>query len=127
MKVMVVDDEKIIANHIVHIIEMIDDTICCDTFFCGNSAIDHYRNGFYDLVISDIKMPLKNGTDLLRWIDEHDPKPPPFCFISAGTSAEVKRIPYKNSIFFIKKPFNQASFEDLVVQTLKCYQSEKVT
>ncbi|MBN1918018.1 MAG: response regulator [Verrucomicrobia bacterium] len=69
-KVLVVDDDQavnamlteVLANHGYHTV----------TALAAEQALDKYRHGVFDVVVSDVKMPGMDGTELLRHLHEID-------------------------------------------------------
>jgi len=55
------------------------------TVLNGEAAVAMFASGEFDVVMSDIQMPLMNGLDLLRAVRERD-KDVPFIFLTADTS-----------------------------------------
>ena len=72
IKVLYVEDEpyvrEITMDFLIEIFSHVDSA--CD----GEEGLDMYRNGNYQLVISDLKMPKMNGRDMLRKIHELNEK-----------------------------------------------------
>lgn len=74
----------------------------------GRQALEMLENGIYDLVISDIKMPVMDGFELLAAIKEMD-YPCPVIFITAFASIDsaVDSLK-KGAIDYISKPFDDS-------------------
>ena len=74
-RIMIVDDESDILSVIKRGIESKNDFIV-DTFSKADEAIENFQNhppNYYDLVITDIRMPKVNGFELYRRIKETNP------------------------------------------------------
>ena len=63
-------------------------------------ALANFKSGFYHLVLSDIKMPKRNGYELRQKIKEID-KDIKICFL---TASEIRDCEQKGANCFIKKP-----------------------
>ena len=72
---MVVDDEKDILRIIKRDLEITNE-FQVETFSSGNEALNSFKNhepDYYDIIITDIRMPRMNGFDLYRQIKETRP------------------------------------------------------
>ncbi len=113
--ILLVDDEPDVIYTIKNILE--DNGFQIDSFNDPITALNSYRNNFYDLVILDIKMPKMDGFELYIKIREKDPKVK-ICFLTASemyyekirkTRSEFGRIIEEEC--FIQKPIKS---EDLI-------------
>lgn len=77
IKLMVVDDEKDILRVIKRDLEANNiDTFKVDTFYSSElamQAFDSHPKDYYDLILTDIRMPKMNGFELYRRIKEKNP------------------------------------------------------
>src|ERR671923_351616 len=77
IKLMVVDDEKDILRIIKRDLEANNNnTFKVDTFYSGELALqafDSRPKDYYDLILTDIRMPKMNGFELYRRIKEKNP------------------------------------------------------
>jgi len=64
MKVLVVDDEKMLAEMLTEVLKR--SKIDCDAVYDGQAAIDYALTGNYDLIVLDIMIPKVNGLDVLK-------------------------------------------------------------
>lgn len=73
----------------------------------GQEAVEKLRNTAYDLVITDIMMPIMDGNELCRFIKTHlDYSHIPVIMLTAKSSTEDKIASYDNGAdAFITKPF----------------------
>jgi DNA-binding response OmpR family regulator len=71
MRIMLVDDEKDITATLRIALER--EGFSVDTFNDSTLALSHFRRGIYDLIITDIRMPVLNGFDLYRGLREIEP------------------------------------------------------
>ncbi len=74
-RIMVVDDEKDILRIIKRDLEITNE-FQVETFSSGNDALKAFKNhepDYYDIIITDIRMPRMNGFDLYRQIKETRP------------------------------------------------------
>ncbi|MDR3406253.1 MAG: response regulator [Chthoniobacter sp.] len=74
LRVLVVDDQEIICELIAEYLHGDGHTTACA--FRGDEALEIFRQGTFDLVISDQAMPAMNGTQLAGAIKLHSPETP---------------------------------------------------
>lgn len=65
MKIAIVDDHGVLLDGISEIIKEVPNVTEVDTYLSANEFLDKYRQKEYDLLISDVQMPEKNGVELL--------------------------------------------------------------
>lgn len=80
IRIMVVDDEEDVLLIIKRALELHDFVV--DTYVNPRLALSEYRQGVYDLVICDIRMPGMDGFELYRTIRSFDTKVK-VCFLTA--------------------------------------------
>ncbi len=79
-KILVIDDEKVIINMIQQILEMYGHDV--DTADDGSEGILKFDNECFDLVITDICMPVVDGNSVAKHIRNSDKKYVPVIGIS---------------------------------------------
>jgi CheY-like chemotaxis protein len=115
-RIMVVDDEKDILRIIKRDLESNDSTITfkVDAFSDSESALNAFNNhpnDYYDLVLTDIRMPKMNGFELYRHIKQRNPTMK-IAFITAFeiTKEEFSKVlPSIDVEHFIKKPVTMSN------------------
>lgn len=115
-RIMVVDDEKDILRIIKRDLESNDSkfTFKVDAFSDGESALSAFNshpNDYYDLVLTDIRMPKMNGFELYRHIKQRNPAMK-IAFITAFeiTKEEFSKVlPSIDVEHFIKKPVTMSN------------------
>jgi YesN/AraC family two-component response regulator len=119
IKLMVVDDEKDILRIIKRDLEANNNnTFKVDTFYSGELALqafDSRPKDYYDLILTDIRMPKMNGFELYRRIKEKNPSMK-IAFITAfeiNKEEFNKVLPSIDVKDFIIKPI---SMSDLIVK-----------
>lgn len=71
MKVLVVDDDKIIRKGLITVLKReFNEFICIEEAPNGQRALDYILNNEVDCIITDIKMPIMDGIQLLKNIKE---------------------------------------------------------
>ena len=115
-RIMVVDDEKDILRIIKRDLESNDSKITfkVDAFSDSESALNAFNshpNDYYDLVLTDIRMPKMNGFELYRHIKQRNPTMK-IAFITAFeiTKEEFSKVlPSIEVEHFIKKPVTMSN------------------
>jgi YesN/AraC family two-component response regulator len=109
---MVVDDERDILSIIKRGLEL-KNRFQVDTFIDAENALESLKkkpNDYYDLVLTDIRMPKINGFELYRRIKENNPQMK-IVFITAfeiNKEEFTKVIPSLDVLDFISKPVSMS-------------------
>ena len=82
----------------------------------GLQALEMLKNFFFDLVISDYKMPQLDGLDLIKKIQKNYPALP-VLLISACDFGEIRK-KFKNNgkIYFLAKPFDMTQLKEAILK-----------
>jgi DNA-binding NtrC family response regulator len=105
-RVMIVDDNSDIVFTLRTELENSDETIQVDGYDNSVNALSAFKPNFYDLLLSDINMPLMNGFELCQKMFERDNNIK-VCFMTSGEinmNAVREMHSLKNMGCFIKKP-----------------------
>ncbi len=116
LNVIIAEDEQHIRELLCDILELAG----VNVFSCENGALalQEYTNNssLYDLIISDIKMPIMDGLTLLEKIrSQSDLKQPKFFFTTGGINLDFKNTdnPWVKTIdAYFYKPFNLSAVHD---------------
>lgn len=113
MHILFVDDEPAILRSIRrvlrgsldrHHIDLVDDPL---------EAVDRLKTANYDLVVSDMRMPGKDGCYVLSQVEKHSPRA--VRAILSGYSDEEQAIKAaQHAHLFLSKPFESSAISDLV-------------
>jgi signal transduction histidine kinase/DNA-binding response OmpR family regulator/putative methionine-R-sulfoxide reductase with GAF domain len=71
-RILVIDDEKRMTESLQSLLSGLEYQV--DTAFDGNEGAEKIKSGGYDLIISDLKLPYKDGLELLKYAREIDPE-----------------------------------------------------
>ena len=121
-RIMIVDDESEIISVIKRGLESKNDFVV-DTFSKADDAIENFQNhppDYYDLVITDIRMPKVNGFELYRRIKDTNPNMK-IAFITAfeiNKEEFSKVIPSVNVTHFISKPVSISKLREKIKSIL---------
>jgi DNA-binding response OmpR family regulator len=128
---MFVDDEKDILSTVKRGLES-NNAFTVETFSSGESALQAFESHpetYYDLVITDIRMPKMNGFELYRRIKEKN-QSMKIAFITAfeiNKEEFNKVMPSVNVIDFISKPLSISSLITKLKSMLKNYPESPAT
>jgi nitrogen-specific signal transduction histidine kinase/ActR/RegA family two-component response regulator len=116
LKILIVDDEEFVANLVKEVIRRKLDADS-DRAANGEEATQLLSKNTYDLIISDVRMPVMSGAELLKWVRQHQPAMlQRFFFITGheGSSSNTDEIS-RSGILVLRKPFAM----DALVSTCK--------
>lgn len=115
--IMVVEDEE-------DLMELMVDTLSpfyeVETFSNGKQAFDHLEDRRWELIISDLRMPVMDGMELYLAAVEKQPRlKKRFLFITGDTyDLQVKEFFEKTGAVFLRKPFRIKELKDVVYRQL---------
>jgi DNA-binding NtrC family response regulator len=103
-RILVIDDERAIRNTLKeileyekHEVEMAED---------GISGIETFKNGNFDVVLCDIKMPQMDGIEVLDKLQEHSAETPVIMISGHGNIETAVEAIKKGAFDFIEKPLD---------------------
>jgi DNA-binding response OmpR family regulator len=107
-KILLIDDEPDIIYSIKRVLENNNEFVV-DSYTDPILALTNFKQGSYDLILLDIKMPNMNGFDLYQKMKEIDSNAK-MCFLTASELfyEEYRRLdayPSLDKAYFIQKPF----------------------
>jgi nitrogen regulation protein NR(I) len=124
--ILVVDDDKSIRYSLKR---MLEEKYSILTAHNGEEALDRVREGSPDLIIMDIKMPGRNGIDVLKEIKTIDPKCLVIMMTAYGTTETAIEAMKFGAFDYILKPFPILQMKELVEKaiSLRKLMKEEVT
>lgn len=115
-RIMVVDDESAICQNVVKILTKNNYKVTCAT--SADEALEKMAKEQFELVISDIVMPKKNGLELLKELKTKWPNTKAVMMTAyASTDTAMKAIRL-GALDYIPKPFTPPELRDLVSNAL---------
>jgi CheY-like chemotaxis protein len=116
-KILIVDDEEVITSLLSAVLER---EWQIDTAADGAAALAKIKENFYDLIISDIDMPIMDGLELYKNAAEYIKNPTDiFIFHTGNLSPDLKKHFAQNKLKFLAKPSSIAEIRNLVNDTLQ--------
>lgn len=118
-RILVVDDEPDILLALKGFLEGALDleVVTADS---GKAGLEHFPKGGIDLVISDYRMPVMNGIDFLREVQQREPEVPRV-LLTAFPDMElaIRALNQAHIVQFLTKPVNPDKLHDVVKATLE--------
>lgn len=103
-KILIIDDERSIRNTLKEILEY--EKFSVDDAEDGLKGIEKIKAGKYDLILCDIKMPGKDGLEVLEFALEQAPETPFIVISGHGTIETAVDAVKKGAFDFISKPLD---------------------
>ncbi len=104
MKILIVEDEKHLAEAMVHILKKQQYSAHC--VFNGEDGYDEASTGLYDVIILDIMLPKKNGLHLLKDLRHHGIKTPVLMLTAKGDISDRVLGLDSGADDYLPKPFD---------------------
>jgi len=114
--ILVVDDEKNIRLTMSQSLEALEITV--QTAVNGEEALQKLRQGQFELVFLDLKMPGMDGMEVLRRIKEEWPKVRVIIITAHGTIESAVEAMKLGAVDFIQKPFSPGEIRELTIRVL---------
>jgi CheY-like chemotaxis protein len=118
-RILVVEDERIIAGLLCDMLT--GDGHEVEAVSTGRAALDKLAAGDYDLIVSDLRMPVLDGRGLYRELETHHPHMLPRIMFVTGSALEAG-----NDIFLLSarvpwlaKPFTMRALHELTQKVLR--------
>lgn len=103
LRILLVDDDVAISRSLRRLLEQIGHTItmCSD----GRAALDAYKAGDFDVVLSDLAMPGMSGLELLRELRAYDGEARVLIFTGQALGRQVDEALHDGAAAVLRKPF----------------------
>lgn len=108
--ILVVDDEKMILRLTSEALESFGEGFEIKSALNGKEAVSILNSSKVDLIITDLKMPVMDGYELLSYLSKNYRNIPTIVMTGFGSPEIAKRLKQKGVIHYIEKPFE---FDDL--------------
>lgn len=111
-KILIVDDEKSFLLSLKDGLSVHKDKFQIVTAENGREAIDVLRAMPIDLLVTDLKLPVMNGFELLAWTSRHQPQLPVIVMSAFGTPEIEARLAKMDTLQFLDKPLDIQMLEE---------------
>ncbi|MFG1349804.1 sigma-54-dependent transcriptional regulator [Xanthobacter autotrophicus] len=115
-RVVLVDDEEVIRITIEQTLELAG--IAVQTFDSVDAALPAIGRDFPGVVVSDVRMPVRDGLELLADVRRRDPELPVVLITGHGDVAMAVAAMREGAYDFIEKPFVSDAFVEVVRRAL---------
>ncbi|GAB6281930.1 MAG: sigma-54 dependent transcriptional regulator [Ignavibacterium sp.] len=120
-KILVVDDEEIIRNSLTLFLE--NEKYIVDEAENGKVAYDKIMENYYDLVLTDLEMPVMKGIDLLEKISTLTPQVSVIIITAYGSLDTAIRALRNGASDYILKPIE---FDELLIKIQRLIESKRL-
>jgi CheY-like chemotaxis protein len=111
-KILIVDDEKSFLLSLRDGLSVHKDKFQIVTAENGREAVDVLRSTTIDLLVTDLKLPVMNGFELLAWTSRHQPQLPVIVMSAFGTPEIEARLAKMDTLQFLDKPLDIQMLEE---------------
>lgn len=116
--ILVVDDEEDLTWGISRSLSNTKFNLTVHTASSGDEAVTLLSEQAFDLVISDFRMPGKNGLDLILYVRQRHPETRIILMTAYGSQDILRKAEERGSFFYIEKPFDMGYLKQLVFEAL---------
>jgi len=111
-KILIVDDEEIMRSFLLDV--FVDEGYDLDLAANGEEALEKISQNKYQLIITDIRMPGVDGTEVLRKAKEVNPKTEVIIITGYATPQIKQKCQRLGAAYYIAKPFQINQIRALV-------------
>lgn len=111
-KILIVDDEKSFLLSLRDGLSVHKDKFQIVTAENGREAVEVLRSTSIDLLVTDLKLPVMNGFELLAWTSRHQPQLPVIVMSAFGTPEIEARLAKMDTLQFLDKPLDIQMLEE---------------
>lgn len=122
-KVLIVDDDEDLTWGIAKNLINKNNSFEVQCVNSGDQALNLMKKKRYDLVVSDIRMPGRNGLQLILDIRKKYPKTKIIIMTGYGSQEIQEEADKRGSFFYIEKPFEIGYLKQLIYEALNVYGS----
>ena len=125
MNVLYVEDDQLIREEVGKFLSRIFATV--DLAEDGQDGLEQYKNGSYDIVISDINMPKMNGIDMSKNILKELPSQSIIIISAHNESEYLLELINAGIDYYALKPINMKQLSDVIYKIAKSQQNDKIS
>lgn len=118
-KILIVDDDAAMRETLKDILS--EDRYHIDIATNGQTALEKIKTTKFDLVITDIKMPVMDGMALLREIERNNMDIEVIIITSFGHKAQQLDASRLGAFEYLNKPLNIKQLKDIVARALSLH------
>jgi DNA-binding NtrC family response regulator len=111
-RILILDDEPIVCKRLHPALEKVGYEV--ETFTNSSEAMERFKSGDFDIVITDLKMEGIDGMTFLTAVKERSPATE-VIVITGFATMETAKESYQKGVFdFVAKPFKLGEIQDVV-------------
>ena len=115
--ILIIDNEKRMCHVVKAALELDKHTV--DLAFDGDSGVKKFQKGEFDIVITDLKMPGRDGIAVLREVKKHSPAAEVILMTAYATAQTAVEAMQKGAYDYLIKPFDMIELKLKVKQILE--------
>jgi FixJ family two-component response regulator len=116
-KILVLDDEQIVLDSVSRILE--DENYTVETCRSGAEAVEKLKQGGFDILITDLKMPGMDGLQAMEALTEVDPDLSMIMATAYSTVDSAVKAMKLGALDYIRKPFTPDQLTELVSKAME--------
>lgn len=116
-KILVLDDEQIVLDSISRVLE--DENFEVRTCRAGAQAVETLKEGGFDILITDLKMPGMDGLQAMEALAEVDPDLSMIMLTAYSTVESAVKAMKLGAVDYLEKPFTPDQFSALVDKVME--------
>lgn len=116
-KILIVEDDVNMNRGLLHVVRK--QGYAADAVESGEQALQRLKNGSFDLIISDFKLPGIDGKQVLKAVKNYDPRIMFIMITAYGTVDTAVSAMKEGAEDYILKPFDMEEFKLVVKKTLE--------
>ncbi|MCL4467549.1 MAG: response regulator [Deltaproteobacteria bacterium] len=113
-KVMVVDDEIYFATNIAQLLRANDEGMEVLAVYSAGEALQELDNAFYDIIVTDVRMPNMSGIEFIEAIKKKRPGTSIIVMTAYGAQDVMENAFKTGTLLYIEKPFRIEKLEALI-------------
>jgi two-component system response regulator FlrC len=115
-KILIVDDDYHMRVALKETLKKVG--LCVASVEDGKKAVEAIKREGIDLIITDVKMPVLNGIDLLKYVKKSYPFLPVVLITAYGTIQDAVQVMKEGAFDYIQKPFDAETLYSVVKRAL---------
>src|SRR5581483_1737477 len=116
-RILAIDDDVVACQLLAEILS--DEGYAVETASGGREAVEHLERGFYDLIITDLKMPGLDGLEVLRRYKEQSPETLVILVTAFGSMESAIEAMKAGAFNYVSKPFREDEIKIVVRRALE--------
>lgn len=116
-KLLIVDDDELIRNALSKLLRQ---EFNIDSVDDASKVVESITNGSYDVVLSDIEMPIMTGDEMYFLVKEKNEKMSKRILFMTGGTSRKEAINLLKKVNWVPKPFDTQKLKNLLIEKTKC-------